>query len=73
MTLIKDLERYKNAHNVSSRSKVIIDLLKYVLSLPPFFADFNWEKAEKEADEEIKKGQTRSFDSTEDFLKDLKS
>jgi hypothetical protein len=43
------------------------------LTLPPYFKDFDWEKAEKEADAEIKAGKVKSFCSIDDFLVDLKA
>jgi hypothetical protein len=42
------------------------------LTLPPYFKDFDWKKAEAEADKEIAAGKTKSFKSAEDFLSDLK-
>jgi hypothetical protein len=40
--------------------------------LPPYFKDFNWEKAEAEADKEVAAGKVKSFNSVEDLIADLK-
>ena len=53
--------------------KAVFELLKYALTLPPYFKDFDWKKAEKEADAEIKTGKVKSFSSVDDFLADLKA
>ncbi|MBI5892310.1 MAG: hypothetical protein HZB79_01440 [Deltaproteobacteria bacterium] len=70
--LVKEIEHYKDASDEPSRSKAIIDLLKYALTLPPYFKGYDWEKAEAEADKAIAKGNVKSFDSVKEFLRDLK-
>ena len=49
-----------------------IRLFSSAANMPPYFREFNWEKAEAEADTEIAAGKTKSFDSIEDFIADLK-
>lgn len=71
-TLVEQIDHYKDIAKEPSRSKTIIDLLKYALTLPPCFKDFDWQKAEAEADEAIKKGKMKSFDDTKALLADLK-
>jgi hypothetical protein len=46
---------------------------KYALSFPPYFKNYDWDKAEKEADNDIKKGRVKSFSSVDEFLADLKA
>ena len=70
--LVEQIDHYKDIAKEPSRSKTIIDLLKYALTLPPYFKDFDWQKAEAEADEAVKKGKIKSFDDTKAFLADLK-
>ncbi|MBE0426427.1 MAG: hypothetical protein IBX72_07245 [Nitrospirae bacterium] len=67
-----EIERYRKSANKPNTEAAVAELIKYALSLPPYFREFNWEKAEAEADKEIAAGKTRSFDSIEDFLSDLK-
>ncbi|MDP3110638.1 MAG: hypothetical protein Q8M71_00865 [Thermodesulfovibrionales bacterium] len=62
----------KKAH-IPDAKKAVFELLKYALTLPPYFKDFDWKKAEKEADAEIKAGKVKSFSSVDVFLADLKA
>lgn len=71
--LLREIDMYCKSSKKESTSKAVIDLLKSALTLPEYFRNFNWEEAEKEADDEIKSGKTSSFDSLKDFLADLKS
>ena len=70
--IFEEIERYKKSANKTNTEEAVKDLIKYALTLPPYFREFNWEKAEAEADKEIAAGQTKSFDSIEDFILDLK-
>lgn len=70
--LITEIDHFKDVTNEPSRSQAIIDLLKYALTLPPYFKSFDWQKAEEEADRDIAKGNFKAFSSAEDFLADLK-
>ena len=45
--LVEQIDHYKDIAKEPSRSKTIIDLLKYALTLPPYFKDFDWQKAGK--------------------------
>jgi hypothetical protein len=47
-------------------------LVKYALTIPPYFRSFDWTKAEAEADNQIAAGKTKSFDTVEDLIADLK-
>jgi len=38
-----------------------------------WFWDEEWQKGEKEADKDIKKGNVKSFDSVDGFIEELKS
>jgi len=67
-----EIERYRKSANKLNTEEAVTELIKYALSLPPYFREFNWEKAEAEADKEIAAGKTKSFDSIEDFIADLK-
>lgn len=70
--LVKEIEHYKEVADEPSRSQAIIDLLKHALTLPPYFKGYDWEKAEAEADKAIARGRVKSFETVEEFLKDLK-
>ena len=41
------------------------------ISLPPYFAAFDWQKTEEEADTDITGGRVKSFSTVDDFLADL--
>lgn len=70
--IFEEVEKYKESTQKPSHSAAVTALLKYALTLPPYFKDYDWEEAEKEADEDIKAGRVKSFDTVEEFLTDLK-
>jgi len=55
-----------------STEEAIAELVKYALTIPPYFRSFDWTKAEAEADNQIAAGKTKSFDTVEDLIADLK-
>jgi len=67
-----EIERYRKSANKPNTEEAIAELIKYALSFPPYFREFNWEKAEAEADKEIASGKITSFNSVEDFIANLK-
>lgn len=71
-TIFEEIEKYKKASHKRSTKNAVTELLKYALTLPPYFNSFDWKKAEAEADKEIAAGKTRSFKSAEDLISDLK-
>ena len=68
--LLDEIDKFKE--NTHKPSRAVAELIKYALTLPPYFKKFNWKQAEKEAGEDIRTGRINSFDSIEDFLIDLK-
>jgi len=48
-------------------------LIKYALALPPYFARFDWKKAEEDADADIAAGNVKSFSSVDEFPAALKA
>ncbi len=70
--VFEEIERYKISAKKTNTEEAVAELIKYALTLPPYFKEFDWEKAEVEADREIASGKTKSFDSVEDFIADLK-
>jgi predicted CopG family antitoxin len=70
--IFKEVEKYKKSAQKKSTEDAVAELIRYALILPPYFRDFNWTKAEAEADKEIASGKTKSFDTVEDFIADLK-
>lgn len=71
--LYNEVERYRKSVKARSRSAAVAELLKYAINLPPYFKDFDWEKAEREADIAIKKGDVKTFDSVGKLMKHLDS
>ncbi len=69
--LFAEVERFRKSAKARSRSAAVVELLKYAMNLPPYFKDFDWMKAEKEADIAIRKGETKTFDSLDKLMKHL--
>ncbi len=59
--------------HIDNDSVAVFELLKYALSLRPYFASFDWRIAEEEADADVESGNVKSFASTNDFLADLRA
>jgi len=71
-SMIDEIERYQKLKQKQTIKDAVMELIKYALTFPQYFKNFNWKNAEKEADEEIVSGKTKSFDSLDDFISDLK-
>ncbi len=71
-TVLEEIKRYKKISHKKTTAIAVRELIKYALTLPPYFKKFDWKKAEAKADREISAGKMKSFDSLEDFLSDLK-
>jgi hypothetical protein len=70
--VFESITEFKKRMRIDNDSTAVFELLKYALSLPPYFAFFDWRIAEEEADADIESGNVRSFESTDDFLADLR-
>lgn len=70
--VLDEVKKYKKLLHKKSTGDAVAELIKYALTLPPYFKNFDWKKAETEADEEIAAGKIKSFNSVEDFITDLK-
>ena len=64
---------FKRQAHIGDDKTAVFELIKYALTLPPYFARFDWRKAEEEADADIAAGNVKSFSSVDDFLADLKA
>jgi len=71
--IFTEIDNFKKRVNITDDNVAICELIKYVLTLPPYFKNFDWEKAESEADADIEAGRVKSFTSLDDFLADLKA
>jgi hypothetical protein len=71
-TVLEEIKRYKKLSHKKTTAGVVKELIKYALTLPPYFKNFDWKKAEAKADKEVLAGKIKSFSSIEDFLSDLK-
>ena len=69
----RDLDEFKKRTNIRDTSTAVYELLRYALSLPPYFKEFDWSAAEDEADADIAAGRVKTLDSVEEFLADLKA
>jgi hypothetical protein len=64
---------FKKKTKIADDAAAIFELVKYALTLPAYFRNFGWKKAEQEADDDIKQGRVKSFSSVDEFLADLKA
>jgi len=64
---------FRKRSRIRDANSAVVELIRYALTLPPYFKDFDWKKAEREADIEIKAGKVKSFSNTDDFLTELKA
>lgn len=71
--VMEEIEKHKQFRQKQSVEEAVVDLIDYALKFPRYFMNFDWEKAEDEADREIASGATESFVAVEDFIADLKS
>ncbi|KAF0144665.1 MAG: hypothetical protein FD156_1679 [Nitrospirae bacterium] len=71
--LYEEITDFRKKAHISDAKKAVCKLLEYAITLPPYFKDFDWKRAEKEADVEIKSGKVKGFSSVDDFLADLKA
>lgn len=68
------LERIKQYQSISRKKDIgeaVSELINYALNFPIYFRQFDWEKAEEDADFEIASGNVESFNSVEEFISDL--
>ncbi len=71
--ILSQVADFKRRANIRDTNTAVYELLKYALTLPPYFKDFDWNEAEKEADAEIEAGNVKTFDSVDELLADLKA
>ncbi len=71
--MFAEVEKFKKSSNIADTKAAVFELLRYALTLPPYFRNFDWAKAEAEADADIAAGRVRCFSSVEEALADLKS
>lgn len=71
--LFTEIVAFKKRSHIKDDPSAAFKLIKYALSLPPYFAAFDWQKSEEEADADIAAGRVKSFSSVDDLLADLKA
>jgi len=71
--IFTELADFKKRANIQDTNAAVYELLRYALTLPPYFKNFDWEKAEEEADTDIAAGNVKTFASVDQFLADLKA
>ena len=64
---------FRKKTRIRDAKSAVVELIKYALTLPPYFKNFDWKKAEKEADADIKSGRVKRFSNVDDFLAELKA
>lgn len=70
-SVFNEVMRFKEELHLKDEQSAIYRLIRYALSLPPYFRDFNWENAEAEADSDIASGRVKEFSSADELLADL--
>lgn len=70
-SMFNEVMRFKQELHLKDEQSAICKLIKYALSLPPYFRNFNWENAETEADSDIASGRVKEFLSADELLTDL--
>ncbi len=71
--IFAEINEFKKKENITDTNSAISKLIKSALSLPEYFRKFDWQKAEKEADEDILSGKTKKFSTTNEFIAELNS
>ncbi|MGD0283402.1 MAG: hypothetical protein ABSB95_13685 [Dissulfurispiraceae bacterium] len=71
--VFKEIADFRKRAHIGDDKTAVFELVKYALTLPPYFARFDWKKAEEEADADIAAGNVKSFSSVDEFLADLKA
>lgn len=71
--IFEEITEFKKKENIADNDTAISKLIKSALSLPEYFRKFDWEKAEKEADEDILSGKIKEFTDADEFLAELNS
>ncbi len=69
--LFSEISEFKKVQAIEDDTIAICRLIKNGLSIPEYFRDFDWQVAEKEADEDIKTGRTKGFSTVDELLADL--
>jgi hypothetical protein len=68
-----EIVNFKKKARIDDNATAAYELIKHALTLPAYFAKFDWKEAEKVADEDIEDGKVKSFSSVEDLMTDLKA
>jgi len=71
--VFKEIADFRRRAHIGDDKTAVFELIKYALTLPPYFARFDWKKAEEEADADIAAGNVKSFSSVDEFFADLKA
>ncbi|MEE8483568.1 MAG: ribbon-helix-helix domain-containing protein [Nitrospinota bacterium] len=71
--LLEEVDSYKAKANKKSISEAVADLLRSALTLPDYFMNFDWDKAEKEVDELRAAGKVKTVQTAEELINDLES
>ncbi len=69
--MLERIKDYKILSHKKDIAEAVNELIDYALNLPMYFRQFDWGKAEEEAEKEIALGNVKSFDTVEDLISDL--
>jgi aminopeptidase C len=71
--LYEEVEKFKKSSNIADTKAAVFELLRYALTLPPYFRNFDWAEAEADADADIAAGRVKCFSPVEEAIADLKT
>ena len=63
--------KFKEESHLPNEESAIYELIRYALTLPLYFRDFDWEMAEAEADLDIASGKVKEFSLVDELITDL--
>lgn len=63
--------KFKEESHLPDEQSAIYELIRYALTFPSYFRDFDWENAETEADFDIASGRVKEFSLVEELIADL--
>jgi len=71
--LLNEVEKFKEEAHMPNKESAILKLIEYAIGFPEYFRNFDWQKAEDEADEEIASGRVKEFASVNELIADLRA
>lgn len=71
--IFAEIIEFKKKENITDTNSAISKLIKSAISMPEYFRKFDWEMAEKDADEDVLSGRTKEFATVDELIAELNS